>query len=88
MPTTWALRLVVLPPDAAFSKSGQSPAIDRATEIPQEAATSPASNRNRLIFLAADYDSVSHPRTTRRSHCWRGAASFADYKDNRIVLDN
>lgn len=33
VPDDWALRLVVLPPDAAFSKSGQSLALDRATEI-------------------------------------------------------
>jgi len=33
VPDDWALRLVVLPPDAAFSRSGQSHAIERATEI-------------------------------------------------------
>ena len=33
VPDDWALRLVVLPPDAAFSKSGQILAIDRAAEI-------------------------------------------------------
>ncbi|MBS0398660.1 MAG: ATP-binding protein, partial [Proteobacteria bacterium] len=33
VPDDWALRLVVLPPDAAFSRSGQSLAIERAMEI-------------------------------------------------------
>ena len=59
VPDDWALRLVVLPPDAAFSKSGQSLAIDRAAEILKKRGDQPRFRQNRLIFLAADYDSVS-----------------------------
>jgi predicted AAA+ superfamily ATPase len=87
VPDDWALRLVVLPPDAAFSKSGQSLAIDRATEILRKRGDQPRFKQNRLIFLAADYDSVSRLKDHVRSYlAWRTIVS--DYKDNRIVLDN
>jgi predicted AAA+ superfamily ATPase len=87
VPDDWALRLVVLPPDAAFSKSGQSLAIDRATEILERRGDQPRFKRNRLIFLAADHDNVSRLKEHARSYlAWRSIV--ADYKDNRIVLDN
>ncbi|HXF07268.1 MAG TPA: DUF499 domain-containing protein [Candidatus Acidoferrales bacterium] len=87
VPDDWALRLVVLPPDAAFSKSGQSLAIDRASEILKKRGEQPRFKQNRLIFLAADYDSVSRLKDHVRSFlAWRSIV--ADYKDNRIVLDN
>ena len=87
VPDDWALRLVVLPPDAAFSKSGQSLAIDRAAEILKKRGDQPRFKQNRLIFLAADYDSVSRLKDHVRSYlAWRSIV--ADYKDNRIVLDN
>ena len=87
VPDDWALRLVVLPPDAAFSKSGQSLAIDRAAEILKKRGEQPRIKQNRLIFLAADYDSVSRLKDHVRSFlAWRSIV--ADYKDNRIVLDN
>jgi uncharacterized protein len=72
VPDDWALRLVVLPPDAAFSKSGQSMAIDRATEILKKRGDQPRFKQNRLIFLAADYDSVSRLKDHVRSYlAWR-----------------
>jgi len=87
VPDDWALRLVVLPPDAAFSKSGQSLGLDRATEILKKRGDQPRFRQNRLIFLAADYDSVSRLKDHIRSYlAWRSIV--ADYKDNRIVLDN
>lgn len=87
VPDDWAMRLVVLPPDAAFSKSGQSLAIDRASEILKKRGDQPRFKQNRLIFLAADYDSVSRLKDHVRSYlAWRSIV--ADYKDNRIVLDN
>ena len=87
VPDDWALRLVVLPPDAAFSKSGQSLAIERATNILKKRGDQPRFKQNRLIFVAADYDSVSRLKDHVRLHlAWRSIVS--DYKDNRIVLDN
>ncbi|MBQ7625733.1 MAG: ATP-binding protein [Rhodocyclaceae bacterium] len=87
VPDDWALRLVVLPPDAAFSKSGQSLAIERAAEILKKRGDQPRFKQNRLIFLAADYDSVSRLKDQVRSFLAWGSI-VADYKDNRIVLDN
>jgi predicted AAA+ superfamily ATPase len=87
VPDDWALRLVVLPPDAAFSKSGQSLAIDRATEILKKRGDQPRFRQNRLLFLVADYESVSRLKDHVRSYlAWRSI--LADYQDNRIVLDN
>lgn len=87
IPDDWRLRLVVLPPDAAFSRSGQSLAIDRATEILKNRGDQPRFKQNRLIFLAADYDNVSRLKDHVRSYlAWRSIVN--DYKDNRIVLDN
>ena len=87
VPDDWSLRLVVLPPDVAFSKSGQSPAIDRATEILKKRGEQPRFKQNRLIFLAADSDNVSRLKDHVRSYlAWRSIV--ADYNDNRIVLDN
>jgi predicted AAA+ superfamily ATPase len=87
VPDDWALRLVVLPPDAAFSKSGQSLAVERATEILKKRGDQPRFKQNRLIFVAAGYDSVSRLKDHVRSYlAWRSIVG--DYKDNRIVLDN
>lgn len=87
IPDDWALRLVVMPPDAAFSKSGQSLAIERASEILKKRGDQPRFKQNRLIFVAADYDSVSRLKDHVRSNlAWRSIVN--DYKDNRIVLDN
>ncbi|MCL1861026.1 MAG: DUF499 domain-containing protein [Proteobacteria bacterium] len=87
IPDDWALRLVVLPPDGAFSKSGQSLAIERANEILKKRGDQPRFKQNRLIFVAADYDSVSRLKDHIRSYlAWRSIVD--DYKNNRIVLDN
>jgi len=87
VPDDWALRLVVLPPDAAFSQSGQSRAVEHATEILKKRGDQPRFRQNRLIFLAADDDSVSRLKDQVRSLlAWRSIVT--DYKENRIVLDN
>jgi len=78
---------VVLPPEAAFSKSGQRLAVERATEILKKRGEQPRFKQNRLIFLAADYDSLTRLKDQIRSNlAWRSIVS--DYKDNRLVLDN
>ncbi len=87
VPDDWQLRLVVLPPDAAFSKSSPHPAGSRALEILKHRGEQPRFKQNRLIFLVADYDNVSRLKDQVRSFlAWRSIV--ADYKDNRIVLDN
>jgi uncharacterized protein len=86
IPDDWQLRLVVLPPDAAFSRSGQSLAIERATEILKNRGDQPRFKQNRLIFLAADYDSVSRLKDQVRSTlAWHSIVS--DIKEMKLNLD-
>jgi uncharacterized protein len=86
VPDDWHLRLVVLPPDVAFSRSGQSLAIDRAGEILKQRGEQPRFKQNRLIFLAADYDSVSRLKEQVRSTmAWQTIVS--DIKDAKLNLD-
>lgn len=87
VPDDWALHLVVLPPDAAFSKTGQSLALERATEILKNRGEQPRFKQNRLLFIAADFESISRLKEHVRTWLsWQSIVS--DYKDNRIVLDN
>lgn len=86
IPDDWQLRLVVLPPDAAFSRSGQSLAIDRATEILKSRGDQPRFKQNRLIFIAADYDSVSRLKDQVRSTlAWQSIVG--DIKEMKLNLD-
>lgn len=86
VPDDWQLRLVVLPPDAASSRSGQSLAIDRATDILKNRGDQPRFKQNRLIFLVADYDSVSRLKDQVRSTlAWQSIVS--DIKEMKLNLD-
>ncbi len=86
VPDDVQLRLVVLPPDAAFSRNGQSFALDRAADILKNRGEQPRFKQNRLIFLAADYDSVSRLKDQVRSLlAWRSIVN--DSKEMRLNLD-
>lgn len=86
VPDDWTLRLVVLPPDAAFTRSGQSLAMERATEILKKRGDQPRFKQNRLIFVAADYDSVSRLKDqVRSSLAWQSIVS--DIKEMKLNLD-
>ncbi len=86
VPDDWQLRLVVLPPDAAFSRNGHSPALNRATEILKNRGDQPRFKQNRLIFIAADYDSVSRLKDQVRSTlAWQSIVS--DIKEMKLNLD-
>jgi uncharacterized protein len=86
VPDDWQLRLVVLPPDAAFSRSGQSMAITRAAEILKHRGEQPRFKQNRLIFLAADFDSVNRLKEQVRSTlAWQSIVS--DIKEMKLNLD-
>lgn len=86
VPDDWQLRLVVLPPDAAFSRNGQSLATERAREILKARGEQPRQKQNRLIFLAADYDSVSRLKDQVRSMlAWQSIV--ADIRDMTLNLD-
>lgn len=87
VPDDWQLRLVVLSPDAGYSKSGASQAIVKAGEILKNRGDQPRGKQNRLIFLAAEQDNVSRLKDQVRTMlAWESIVN--DYKDNRITLDN
>lgn len=86
VPDDWQLRLVVLPPDAAFSRSGQSLAIERTTQILKARGDQPRFKQNRLIFLAADYDSMSRLKDQVRSSLARQSI-VSDIKEMKLNLD-
>ena len=94
VPDDWTLRLVVLPPDAPYSRSASAaagggsprPAVDRATEILKNRGEQPRFKQNRLIFLAADYDSVNRLMDqTRAALAWQSIV--VDIRDMKLNLD-
>ena len=86
VPDDWSLRLVVLPPDATFSRTAEGLAIGRAAEILKNRGDQPRQKQNRLIFMAADTDSVSRLKDQVRSVlAWQSIVS--DVRDMRLNLD-
>lgn len=86
VPDDWALRLVVLPPAASFSVSASGGAIACATEILQNRGEQPRLRQNRLIFLAAESDSVGRLKDQVRSLlAWQSIV--ADVRESRLNLD-
>ncbi|MCX4151756.1 MULTISPECIES: ATP-binding protein [Paraburkholderia] len=86
VPDDWSLRLVVLPPDAAFSRSIPGGATDRATTFLQTRGDQPRIKQNRLIFLAAEADSVGRLKDHVRSVlAWQSIVN--DVKESRLNLD-
>lgn len=86
VPDDWQLRLVVLPPDAAFSRNGQSLAMGSAADILKHRGEQPRFKPNRLIFLVADFDAVSRLRDQVRSTlAWQSIV--ADIKEMKLNLD-
>lgn len=67
IPDDAGLRLVVLPPDAGFSRAVQEPAIKQAVRMLSSHGEQPRIRQNRLLFLAADYDTVSRLRDQVRT---------------------
>jgi predicted AAA+ superfamily ATPase len=87
IPDDWSLRLVVLSPDASFSRSGQSTGVEKAAEILRSRGDQPRQKQNRLVFLAPDYDTVSRLKDQVRSMlAWQSIVS--DYEQDRLNLDN
>ena len=87
VPDDWALRLVVLPPSAAWSRTGPNPARDAAAAILRSRGEQPRVKQNRLLFLAVDSDQVAHLKDTVRGlQAWR-SIEF-DVRELRLTLDN
>jgi hypothetical protein len=86
VPDDWALRLVVLPPEAGFSRSGPNLALERAGDILKHRGEQPRFKQNRLLFLAADDDSRNRLKDQVRSVlAWQSIV--ADSKDLKLNLD-
>jgi predicted AAA+ superfamily ATPase len=86
VPDDWQLRLVVLPPEATFSKGAQTPAVDAATLILKSRGEQPRQKQNRLIFLAPDTDSLSRLKDQVTSLlAWKSIVD--DVREGRLNLD-
>ena len=86
VPDDWQLRLVVLPPEATFSNGAQNPAINAATAILKNRGDQPRQKQNRLIFLAADTDSIARLKDQVISLlAWKSIVD--DVREGRLNLD-
>jgi len=87
IPDEWSLRLVVLPPDKPWVRTGANPARDAAAAILRKRGEQPRQKQNRLLFLAAETDQVRHLKDTVRALlAWRSIES--DARELRMTLDN
>lgn len=88
VPDDWELRLVVLSPNAAWTRgAGPNSARDSAAAILRDRGGQPRVKQNRLLFLAADADQVSHLKDSVRALlAWRSIET--DLNETRITLDN
>lgn len=86
IPDDWSLRLVLLTPEAPYSRTGQNLALDKAAEILRYRGEQPRQKQNRLIFLAADFDALSRLKDQVRS-CLAWQSIVNDIKDMHLNLD-
>ena len=69
---TNGLRLAVLPPDAPYSPNAEKPAFDAARAILEYRGASARTYRNRIVFLAADFEKASRAaQTCRTALAWK-----------------
>ncbi|WP_395791053.1 ATP-binding protein [Aquimonas sp.] len=86
VPDDWSLRLVILGPNTAWTRSGPNPARDAAIAILRERGGQPRQRQNRLLFLAADSDQIMHLKDTVRALlAWQSIES--DIRELRLNLD-
>lgn len=86
VPDDFCARLVVLSPEFAYSKSGHNYAFEAALEILKKRGEQPRSKQNRLLFLAADSDSVQRLKDqTRAMLAWQSIVE--DHKELKLNLD-
>lgn len=79
-------RLVVLPPNAAYSRTESNQASGVAEEILRKRGEQPRQKQNRLIFLAADFDVVSRLKDQGRTFlAWRSIVD--DIKNGSLNQD-
>lgn len=86
VPDDWQLRLVVLPLNAGHTKNGPSAALEAATTILRQRGEQPRVKQNRLIFLAADHDTVRRLRDQVMTMlAWQSIVT--DAREGRLNLD-
>lgn len=79
-------RLVVLSPSDGYSKNDSSSALVIAEKILQSRGEQPRQKRNRLLFLAADMDTVSRLNDTARTYlAWQDIRN--DINEGKLNLD-
>lgn len=86
VPGDSALRLVVLPPEAAYSKQDSSSAFDLLLEILRNRGTEPRHRGNRLVFVAPDRGAL-----LRLHDCVKTALAWEsivnDIKERKLNVD-
>lgn len=81
-------RLVVLEPEttSAFSRASASGVQEAALRILNSRGDQPRQRRNRLLFLAADYDSLTRLKDHARTYlAWKSIVS--DIRDEKLNLN-
>lgn len=80
-------RLVVFEPDSFGSYSkGNTSVLEKAIEFLRKRGETPRQRQNRLIFLAAEYDSTSRLKENAKSYlAWKSI--IEDIDDQKINLD-
>lgn len=87
VPDDWSLRLVVLSPQDAHSRTTPGTATQAAMSVLRHRGDQPRVKMNRVLFLAADAEQVSHLKDTLRILlAWKSIIS--DVREDRITLDN
>ncbi|MBK5938218.1 hypothetical protein [Halochromatium roseum] len=79
-------RLVVLPPKAGYSRADGQLAQAAALEVLTQRGDQPRQKRNRLLFLAPDFDAVNRLNEAGRALiAWQGI--LADIDEGKLNLD-
>lgn len=86
IPDDEQLRLVVLPPREAYSKTLDNNALSAALNILENRGDIPRQNRNRLLFLAPEHDNIARLVDQIKSFlAWQ--AILSDSAEDKLVLD-
>ena len=87
VPDDGALRLVVLAPEKWYSREESRLAFDAALDCMQNNGPKPRHRWNRLLFLAADYATLSRLNDAARvALAW--ASIVDDIQQDRLTIDN
>lgn len=86
VPDDFSVRLVVLSPEFSYSRTGHNKAIEGAAEILKSRGEQPRTKQNRLLFLAAENDSVQRMKDQAKAMlAWQSIVE--DIKDLKLNLD-